>query len=370
MKRFVITILGLFICVVMSAASVTFKKIWLEHNVMQNGVKGMKVHVAFDISGMKGQNCKAIAYFDHPKGTGVKDRNGRYCTTDGNVCSSTQFTPGYPNSTYSNLSIFIPNSELHLLSGKRTYYTIVFIQMPNGKFLANSDYASFDGTGSSQPNSNQYAKNSNKNNNSSRTIQTWREELGYGMFAINQGNPNGARQRTIYRACIACRGSVLCRNCSGMKMCTICNGHGGIITAGYGNYLPCVACGQTGRCVVCHGTGKCACANSDYPGYMPGSTVFIGPDGKVIYNSRDIDSGSSSSSSSSSSRSSSRSFRGTCPKCGGRRYESRSYQYAAASSSGWMPPYHNSGGNSCPYCNYQTNHYHYPCSECRGYGHQ
>jgi len=70
----------------------------------------------------------------------------------------------------------------------------------------------------------------------------------------------------------------------------------------------------------------------------------------------------------SSSRSSSHASREMCSKCGGRGYERTSYQYAAASSSGWMPPYHNSGGGSCPYCNYKTDHYHYPCSECRGYG--
>lgn len=325
----------------------------------------MKVHVAFDISGMKGQVCKAIAYFDYPKGTGLRDKNGRYRTTDGTVSSSTNFTPNYPNSTYSDLFIFIPNSELHLLSGKRTYYTRVFIFAPSGNSLGNSEFATFDGTGSND--SNDYANNvhgENDANNSGSFIKTWREELGYGMFAINQGDPNGARQRTIWRACSVCRGSIVCRNCHGTQRCTICNGQGGIITAGYGNYIPCTACGQSGRCGVCHGTGKCVCSNSEYPGYMPGSTIMIGPDGQVIYNSRDYDSGSSSSSGSSS-----RSSKGTCSKCGGRRYESTSYQHAAASSSGWMPPYHNSGGSSCPYCNYQTDHYHYPCSECHGYGH-
>lgn len=358
----------------MSAASTKFTKIWLEHNVIQNGEKGMKVHVAFDISGMKGQNCKAIAYFDHPKGTGVKDRNGRYCTTGGTVCSTTNFTPGYPNTTYSDLAIFIPNSELHLLSGKRTYYTRVFIQTPSGQFLANSDFVSFDGTGSSSSNSNNYANNNasssyRSNNNSNGSVKTWREDLGYGMFAINHGNPDGARERTIWRACSACRGSVMCGNCHGLQRCTICNGQGGIITAGYGNYIPCMACGQTGRCGVCHGSGKCVCSNYEYPGYMPGSTIIVGPDGQVIYNSRDYDNGSSSSSSS-SSRSSSRSTSGTCPKCGGRKYETASYQYAPASASGWAQPYHNSGGSSCPYCNYKTDHYHHPCTECRGFGHK
>ena len=207
---------------------------------------------------------------------------------------------------------------------------------------------------------------SNRQTNRSSQTKTWREELGYGMFAINIENPNGIRQRTIYRACISCRGCMQCGNCYGMKVCPLCNGQGYIITAGYGNYLPCAMCQQTGKCGICKGTGKCACTNYDYPGYMPGSTTAIGPDGQIIYS----DSNSGSSSSGSSSRSSSgSSSSNTCPKCGGRKFESTSYRYAAASTYGWAQPYHNYTGTECPYCGYATEHYHNPCTECRGYGH-
>lgn len=371
MKKMLIFVGFVLLTVCMHAQSIIINKKWLEHDVTKNGIKGMKIHVDFNAKNMKGKQGKVIVYFEYPKGTGLKDTNGSYCTKLGLVCVSEKFTPSYENSHYSDFSLFMPIDEIHMKKGKLTYYCdIRILDISSGKFLNGNTYLSFTGTSQGDNAYNHYANNSNRRNDkSNRSVQTWREELGYGMFAINQGDPNGVRQRTIYRACVACRGSVLCGNCHGMKMCTICNGQGGIITAGYGNYLPCAACGQTGRCGVCHGTGKCVCANSDYPGYMPGSTIVVGPDGKVIYNSRDYDSGSSSSASSSSRSSSHSSSRGTCSKCGGRRYESTSYQYAAGSSSGWMPPYHNSASNTCPYCNYKTDHYHYPCTECRGYGH-
>lgn len=346
------------------AQSVVINNKWLEHNVTEDGVKGMKIHVDFNIKGMKGKKGKVLVYFEYPKGTGIKDLNGRYCTTGGKVCTSSTFTPGYDNSHYRDFEVFIPIDEIHMKKGKFTYYCDIRIQdLTSRKFLNGKTYLSFTGTSQGDNGGNHYANNSNRNNNSSE--QTWREELGYGMFAINHGDPNGVRQRTIYRACSACGGTTQCGNCYGLKMCPICGGQGGIITAGYGNFIPCLACDR-GRCGVCHGTGKCACANYDYPGYMPGSTLVIGPNGEVIYNSYDDGSSSVSSSRSSSSSSS----RGSCSKCGGRRYESTSHQYAAASSSGWMPPYHNSGGDSCPYCNSRTDHYHYPCTECRGYGHK
>lgn len=359
MKKYLTLFVFVFWTISSHAQSVVINNKWLEHDVIQNGVKGMKIHVDFNVEGMKGKQGTVIVYFEHPKGTGLKDTNGSYCTTNGNVCVSDKFTPRYDNSHYSDFDIFMPINEIHMKKGKVTYYCDIRVQdSSSGKFLNGETYLSFVGTSQDESAGNQYANNSN------RSIKTWREELGYGMFAINQGDPNGARQRTIYRMCSACRGTVLCGNCHGTKICTICNGRGGIVSAGYGTYIPCMACGQTGKCGVCHGTGKCVCSNSEYPGYMPGSTIVIGPDGKVIYNSRDYDSSSSSSSSSSS-----RSSRGTCSKCGGKRYESTAYQYAAASSSGWAQPYHNTSGSSCPYCSRKTDHYHYPCSECRGFGH-
>lgn len=367
MGRFLSFCFFMFFAVGSYSQSVVINKKWLEHGVTQNGVSGMKIHVDFNVMNMKGKKGQVVVYFEYPKGTGLKDTNGKYRTKSGEVSVSENFTPRYDNSHYSDFDIFMPVDEIHMKKGKFTYYCDVrVLDLSSGNFLNGETYLTFDGTSQDEGQVNQN-RQANKSNGGS--MQTWREELGYGMFAINHGNPNGARQRTIYRACSACRGTVLCGNCHGMKMCTICNGRGGIVTAGYGNFIPCMACGRTGRCGVCHGTGKCVCANSEYPGYMPGSTIIVGPDGQVVYNSRDLESGSSSSSSSrGSSYGSPRG--GTCPKCGGRKYESTSYSYAAASTAGWAQPYHNSGGSPCPYCNYKTDHYHYPCSECRGFGHK
>lgn len=114
---------------------ITFNKIWCERDVYQNGVKGIKIHVAFNINGMRGKKCKAIAYFDSPQGTGLPDINGNYCTSDGNVCTSTEFTPGYDNTRYDDLVIFLPNDEFHLLNGEHIYYSRVFIQGPDKKFI-------------------------------------------------------------------------------------------------------------------------------------------------------------------------------------------------------------------------------------------
>jgi len=191
--------------------------------------------------------------------------------------------------------------------------------------------------------------------------KVWREELGYGGFVI-VSDRSGIITRTRYRLCPNCRGTQICASCHGTGQCGLCNGQGGIITPGYGQYIPCYLCRQTGVCNMCKGTGRCFCQISDYPGYVIAGTSTIFPNGEVIsdkvdYNERDSDPRESSPSG------------GTCNKCHGRKYESTPYKHAAASISGWAQPYHNSAGSNCPYCNENSDHYHYPCSECRGFGH-
>ena len=59
----------------------------------------------------------AVAYFyDADTGEALPDKNGRYCTTDGKVSASSEFTPPYDTTEETNFRIFIPLKELDLHS--------------------------------------------------------------------------------------------------------------------------------------------------------------------------------------------------------------------------------------------------------------
>lgn len=342
------------------AQSVVINKKWIEHDVTQNGVKGMKIHIDFNVRNMKGKRGKVIVYFEYPKGKGLKDTNGKYCTTDGDVCASETFTPSYDNSHYSDFDIFMPIDEIHMKKGKYTYYCDVRIQNSSTKkFLNGETYLSFTGTSGGNSASDNYANNSNRNSNSGRR---WREDAGYGMFYDCQEMAGGAVSKTLYGICTGCRGTSSCAGCYGTKICSICQGRGGIITSGYGNYIPCAACYQTGMCQICKGTGKCVCANSEFPGYTPGSNTLYGADGRIISTNSFRSGGGSSSGSSSSSRSrSSSSSRGSCSRCGGTGVDPTPGSGGGLSS--WVA-YHNSDGVRCPYCGRYNSHMHDKCSSC------
>ena len=77
----------------MAQQSAKIHKIWLEHGVTQNSQQGVQVHLNVQTIGFRGVDMVAIAYLDHPKGVGVRDTNGKYCTSDGAVAFTTNFTP-------------------------------------------------------------------------------------------------------------------------------------------------------------------------------------------------------------------------------------------------------------------------------------
>ena len=174
-----------------SMVPLQFQRLWLEHGVTENGVKGMRVHVKFTIDNMKGKTCKAIAYFDSPKGTGVKDQNGKYCTTGGAVCTTKSFTPGYNDALYEDLSLFIPNEELHMKAGDNTYYTRVFIQAPDGSMIANSEFVSFR----THMEEKKAAQKSSGNDSMSQMMNSMSSMMGAMMSgntaAFNQAYANG-----------------------------------------------------------------------------------------------------------------------------------------------------------------------------------
>ena len=74
-----------------------------------------------------------IAYFNYQDGSALEDYNGKYCTSGGKVCASSEFSPKYSSSNYNDFKIFMPYSELHMGKGssKLDFYLNIWIDGKN-----------------------------------------------------------------------------------------------------------------------------------------------------------------------------------------------------------------------------------------------
>lgn len=75
--------------------------------------------ISFKANNCAGKNGRCVLFLFYEDGKPVQDRNGSYCTIDGQVCSSAVFSPKYASSQFSDFRMRLPLSEFHL-DGVRT----------------------------------------------------------------------------------------------------------------------------------------------------------------------------------------------------------------------------------------------------------
>lgn len=332
--------------------SVTINNKWIEHDVVEDGVKGIELHVDFLINGLKGKECKIIVYFEEPKGSGLKDLNGRYCTTGGHVCVSKKFVPTYDNSHYSDFDIFMPVDEIHMKAGSHTYYCDIRI-LHAGSFLNKSNYLTFTGTTSGQQSNNYYA-----NNQQAAPKRVDRTNLPGGGYQEYIHNADGSMTMKTFSPCPMCHGQKTCQGCFGT---------GGRFM--YGVYYPCTLCAGTNKCHACKGTGgtySTAVIQNDgtLSGHdtrgsryttIDGQVVGIDANGRIITGNESGGNSGSSNNSNGSSGSSDRYGNITCHMCKGS---------GVCSSCGGDGICDNSYGGTfvCPNCDNGK------CRRCKGTG--
>jgi len=98
----------------------TFDKLWIDYDVYDNGIKGMKIHVKFTAYEMMNMDAYLAIYFqsDDENATWLMDKNSKYNSTDGYVAVYRSIKPQYDPALYNDLDVFMPYSELDLDPGE------------------------------------------------------------------------------------------------------------------------------------------------------------------------------------------------------------------------------------------------------------
>ena len=140
-----ISLEGVAIIATAQAQQAEILDVWTDHNVFEEGRKGMRIHVKFRVDDLKDSEGQCIAYFYFADGRRLSDLNGQYTTTDDQVSVSKTFRPSYVNSIYRDFKLFMPYSELHFSSiGKWDLkFKVQIYSKATASFLASSDWINF-----------------------------------------------------------------------------------------------------------------------------------------------------------------------------------------------------------------------------------
>lgn len=131
-----------------SGPRTTFHKMWVDYDVMEEGLKGMRIHLKFSVYEMKDMDAYVAIYFefDDEMGGFLKDKNKSYYSTAGEVALYKSIRPAYDPADYNDLQLFMPYNELDLDAGTYDLTMDVKLIYKTGGMLARLTYYDFEYT--------------------------------------------------------------------------------------------------------------------------------------------------------------------------------------------------------------------------------
>ena len=122
----------------------TIQRLWVDHNILEDGRKGMRIHLEFTTHNLLNIECEAAAYFYYSNGTPLRDFNSSYRDVSGDVSHGERFTPPYYDTRYSDFTMFMPYDELHMSQGQHSLkFMVQMYDLATSTKFATSEWSYF-----------------------------------------------------------------------------------------------------------------------------------------------------------------------------------------------------------------------------------
>lgn len=137
----------------MFAPRADFDSIWVDYDIKEEGVLGMRIHVKFTTHEMKDMDAYLAIYYEfNDEMAGIlKDKNDKYNSTVGDVAVYKAIKPAYEPAVYEDLSVFMPYEELDLEPGVYDLTMDVRLIYKAGGILQDLTYYDFEYTKPGSP---------------------------------------------------------------------------------------------------------------------------------------------------------------------------------------------------------------------------
>jgi hypothetical protein len=116
-------------------ADARFEKLWVDYDVTESGVKGMRIHINFSIDNMKDVDGYVAVYFEKKNGEKILSETTGYRSKSGQLAVYKSIRPGYAEAVYTDLQLFMPYSAIKIPSGRHDLKMDVDIILKNGDMV-------------------------------------------------------------------------------------------------------------------------------------------------------------------------------------------------------------------------------------------
>ena len=101
-----------------ASVSFTVTRVWIDYNVTEGGRRGMRVHVNFEVTGLKDTDAMVIARVQKEDGSYLKSSTGGFSNDAGELRLKYDIKPGFDTAVFKDATLFLPYSELSISRGK------------------------------------------------------------------------------------------------------------------------------------------------------------------------------------------------------------------------------------------------------------
>lgn len=125
--------------------SAVFKSCWIDYNVTEGNIKGMRIHVNVEVTGLKGVDSKLVARVQKDDETYLMSSSS-YSNGDGELETSYSIKPGYATTVYEDATMFLPYSEIKLQKGVWSLKLDIDLSYEDGELIQHLTFKEFEFT--------------------------------------------------------------------------------------------------------------------------------------------------------------------------------------------------------------------------------
>jgi hypothetical protein len=122
------------------------KKVWVDYNVSEDRRKGMRIHVNFEVTGLKGVDSKLVVRVQKESGDFLTSSSPSYANDSGQLELSFSMKPGYPTTVYEDATIFLPYDEIIIRKGVWDLKLDIDLNYESGELINHLTYHEFEFT--------------------------------------------------------------------------------------------------------------------------------------------------------------------------------------------------------------------------------
>jgi hypothetical protein len=120
-------------------------RVWVDYDVYENKKKGMRIHVNFEVSGLKGVDSKLTVRIRKEDDSFLASKSS-FANDDGELELAFEMRPGYPTTVYKDATIFLPYEEINLRKGVWDLKLDIDLNYDDGKIIDHLTYHEFEFT--------------------------------------------------------------------------------------------------------------------------------------------------------------------------------------------------------------------------------